>query len=58
MKKIDDKLTGKDYSLELMTDLAGIRVITLIEADVQKVCDLIHGISDVYQADSVNKLKN
>jgi len=55
LKKIDDKLTEKDYSPELMTDLAGIRVITLIEADVQKVCDLIHGMFNVHQADSVNK---
>ncbi|MBD1220648.1 hypothetical protein IDM30_16485 [Acinetobacter seifertii] len=36
LKKIDDKLTEKDYSPESMTDLAGIRVITLIESDVQK----------------------
>ncbi|MDR6798071.1 hypothetical protein [Acinetobacter calcoaceticus] len=55
LKKIDDKLTEKDYSPESMTDLAGIRVITLIESDVQKVCDLIATMFNVHQADSVNK---
>ncbi|CAI3110935.1 GTP pyrophosphokinase YjbM [Acinetobacter calcoaceticus] len=55
LKKIDDKLAQKDYSPELMTDLAGIRVITLIEADVQKVCELIQTMFNVHTADSVNK---
>ncbi|MFV5492409.1 RelA/SpoT domain-containing protein [Acinetobacter sp. ASP199] len=55
LKKIQDKLTEKDYSPESMTDLAGIRVITLIEADVQKVCDLITAMFNVHKADSVNK---
>lgn len=55
LKKIDDKLAEKDYSPELMTDLAGIRVITLIEADVQKVCELIQAMFNVHPADSVNK---
>lgn len=55
LKKIEDKLTEKDYSAESMTDLAGIRVITLIEADVQKVCDLIKSMFNVHTADSVNK---
>lgn len=55
LKKIDDKLIQKDYSPELMTDLAGIRVITLIEADVQKVCELIQAMFNVHPADSVNK---
>jgi len=55
LKKIDDKLIQKDYSPELMTDLAGIRVITLIEADVQKVCELIQTMFNVHPADSVNK---
>lgn len=41
-----------------MTDLAGIRVITLIEADVQKVCDLISSMFNVHTADSVNKSEN
>ncbi len=57
LKKIDDKLAEKDYSPELMTDLAGIRVITLIEADVQKVCELIQTMFNVHAADSVNKSK-
>ncbi|MDA3451300.1 MULTISPECIES: GTP pyrophosphokinase [Acinetobacter] len=55
LKKINDKLAEKDYSPELMTDLAGIRVITLIEADVQKVCELIQTMFNVHPADSVNK---
>lgn len=57
LKKIDDKLAEKDYSPELMTDLAGIRVITLIEADVQKACELIQTMFNVHAADSVNKSK-
>lgn len=55
LKKIKDKLSEKDYSPESITDLAGIRVITLIEADVQKVCDLITSMFNVHQANSVNK---
>lgn len=41
-----------------MTDLAGIRVITLIESDVQKVCTLIESMFNVHKADSVNKSEN
>lgn len=55
LKKIKDKLSEKDYSPTSMTDLSGIRVITLIEADVQKVCDLISLMFNVHTADSVNK---
>lgn len=55
LKKIEDKLTEKDYTPNSMTDLAGIRVITLIESDVQKVCDLIKSMFNVHPADSVNK---
>ncbi|MDQ9020667.1 hypothetical protein RFI02_06045 [Acinetobacter sichuanensis] len=55
LKKIEDKLIEKDYSPESMTDLAGIRIITLIESDVQKVCDLVSKMFNVHQADSVNK---
>lgn len=58
LKKIKDKLSEKDYSPTSMTDLAGIRVITLIEADVQKVCDLVNDMFNVHQADSVNKSEN
>nr|WP_275665180.1 RelA/SpoT domain-containing protein [Acinetobacter pittii] len=58
LKKIKDKLSEKNYSPASMTDLAGIRVITLIEADVQKVCDLISRMFNVHQADSVNKSEN
>lgn len=55
LKKIEDKLIEKDYSPEAMTDLAGIRVITLVESDVQKVCSLIESMFSVHKADSVNK---
>ncbi|MCO8060721.1 hypothetical protein NI466_01795 [Acinetobacter lwoffii] len=55
---MEDKLSKKDYSPTSMTDLAGIRVITLIEADVQKVCDLISSMFNVHTADSVNKSEN
>lgn len=55
LKKIQDKLTEKDYSPVSMTDLAGVRVITLIESDVQKVCTLIESMFNVHKADSVNK---
>lgn len=58
LKKIEDKLSKKDYSPTSMTDLAGIRVITLIEADVQKVCDLISSMFNVHTADSANKSEN
>ncbi len=54
-KKIKDKLSEKDYSPTSMTDLAGIRVITLIEADVQKVCNLISSMFNVHTEDSINK---
>lgn len=55
LKKIDDKNKNKDYSPKDMTDLAGIRVITLIESDVQKVGELIHSLFNVHLEDSVNK---
>lgn len=55
MKKIEDKISEKAYTPEIMTDLAGIRVITLIESDVQKVCDLIKTMFNVHDQDSVNK---
>lgn len=55
MKKIEDKISEKAYTPESMTDLAGIRVITLIESDVQKVCDLIKTMFNVHDQDSVNK---
>lgn len=58
LKKIQDKLTEKDYSPSSMTDLAGVRVITLIESDVQKVCTLIESMFNVHKADSVNKSEN
>ncbi len=41
-----------------MTDLAGIRVITLIESDIQKVGDLIHELFNVHKEDSVNKTES
>lgn len=58
LKKIKDKLSEKDYSPTSMTDLAGVRVITLIESDVQKVCTLIESMFNIHKADSVNKSEN
>ncbi|UOG18689.1 hypothetical protein [Acinetobacter sp. PK01] len=58
LKKIDDKKKKKDYSPDDMTDLAGIRVITLIESDIQKVSDLIHKLFNVHKEDSVNKTES
>ena len=58
LKKIEDKKKKKDYSPDDMTDLAGIRVITLIESDIQKVGDLIHQLFNVHKEDSVNKTES
>lgn len=58
LKKIDDKKKKKDYSPNDMTDLAGIRVITLIESDIQKVSELIHLLFNVHKEDSVNKTES
>lgn len=55
LKKMDDKKKNKDYSPNDMTDLAGIRVITLIESDVKKVGELIHSLFNVHPEDSINK---
>lgn len=55
MKKIEDRISEKAYTPENMTDLAGIRIITLIESDVQRVCDLITTMFNVHDQDSVNK---
>lgn len=58
LKKLNDKNKVKSYSPLDMTDLAGIRVITLIESDVHKVCSLIKSLFNVHQKDSVNKSEN
>lgn len=58
LKKIEEKKKKKDYSPSDMTDLAGIRVITLIESDIQKVSDLIHQLFNVHKEDSVNKTES
>lgn len=58
LKKIEDKKKKKNYSPSDMTDLAGIRVITLIESDIQKVSDLIHQLFNVHKEDSVNKTES
>lgn len=58
LKKIDDKKKNKDYSPNNMTDLAGIRVITLIESDIEKVSELIHSLFNVHKDDSVNKTES
>lgn len=58
LKKLEDKKKKKDYLPSDMTDLAGIRVITLIESDIQKVSDLIHQMFNVHKEDSVNKTES
>ncbi|MDX6038046.1 GTP pyrophosphokinase family protein, partial [Acinetobacter baumannii] len=55
LKKMEDKNKEKTYSPLDMTDLAGIRVITLIESDVHKVCELIKSLFNIHKKDSVNK---
>lgn len=50
------KLKGKSYAnYTEMTDLAGIRVITLVERDVEEVGNLINQLFQVHVDDSVNK---
>ncbi|HCA5723039.1 hypothetical protein NRA42_04085 [Acinetobacter baumannii] len=55
LKKIKDKNESKNYSHTDMTDLAGIRVITLIESDVQKVGKIIEELFNVHPEESINK---
>ncbi|GAA5558879.1 hypothetical protein Asch03_01251 [Acinetobacter schindleri] len=55
LKKIKDKNKSKNYSHTDMTDLAGIRVITLIESDVQKVGQIIEELFNVHPEESINK---
>lgn len=57
VESFTEKLRRKRYSdpkIE-MTDLAGIRVITYIERDVERVSELIQKSFNVHQQDSVNK---
>lgn len=58
LKKIEDKNKEKTYSPKDMTDLAGIRVITLIESDIKKVSELIHILFKVHPEDSINKTES
>lgn len=58
LKKIEDKNKEKTYSPKDMTDLAGIRVITLIESDIKKVSELIQILFKVHPEDSINKTES
>lgn len=55
LNKIADRSKSKNYQPTDMTDLAGIRVITLIESDVHKVGDIIDELFKVHPEDSINK---
>lgn len=52
------KLENKNYDPIQMTDLAGIRVITLIESDVNKVGNIIKSMFNIHDEDSINKSEN
>jgi len=51
------KIERKSYKnpQEEITDLAGIRVITFIESDVPKVCDIIRSAFNVHPTESLDK---
>lgn len=57
LKKIKDRNESKKYSHTDMTDLAGIRVITLIESDVKKVGKIIEELFNIHPKESINKSK-
>ena len=52
-----EKLKRKRYSdpKTEMTDLAGIRVVTLVERDVGRISDVIRGAFNVHDSDSHDK---
>ena len=53
---LSEKAQRKGYSkVEEITDLSGIRVITFIESDVTKVCDLIKPAFKVHPLKSLDK---
>jgi ppGpp synthetase/RelA/SpoT-type nucleotidyltranferase len=52
-EKVDRK--GYNNPASDMTDLAGIRVITFIESDVQRVCEVIRGTYQVHEDKSLDK---
>ncbi|MCL2638907.1 MAG: hypothetical protein FWD48_11140 [Oscillospiraceae bacterium] len=54
LKKYEDK---KYESIDKMTDVIGVRVITQILVDVDKVCKLIEKGFDIDRENSVNKTK-
>lgn len=49
------KLTNRNYKPADMTDLAGIRIITLVESDVERVSQLIEKMFNIHEQDSINK---
>lgn len=52
-----EKIERKEYSNpeEQVTDLAGIRVITFIESDVNRACDLIRSSFNIHSDKSLDK---
>lgn len=57
LNKIQNRKIQKEYTPKHMTDLAGIRVITLIESDIKKIGELIERLFRVHPADSGDKTK-
>jgi ppGpp synthetase/RelA/SpoT-type nucleotidyltranferase len=58
IESVLEKMDRKEYdkpTQEIM-DFAGIRVITFIDSDVRKVCDLIKGSFKVHESNSLDKL--
>lgn len=57
VSSFQEKISRKKYNnpQEEMTDLAGIRVITYIESDVDRVCSLIKSTFNVHESESIDK---
>ncbi|WP_337081097.1 hypothetical protein [Acinetobacter pittii] len=58
LTKMKNKNKLDKYLPTDMTDLAGIRVITLVESDVQKVGKIIEDLFNVHPENSINKSKD
>jgi putative GTP pyrophosphokinase len=56
LESMIEKMERKEYSdIDKMTDIAGVRVITYIESDISKVCELIKEAFQVHIDKSVDK---
>ncbi|OEZ48027.1 GTP pyrophosphokinase YjbM [Janthinobacterium sp. MP5059B] len=54
-----EKIERKGYSKEEeITDMVGVRIITYLEADVKKVCDLLESTFEFHEEKSGNKAEN